>query len=264
MVVKKTFNPALDLIRTVAIVFVISQHFMLNTHFFQEQNDGVSLFIQRCLLPLFSIATPLFMILTGYLNTTKEINRKYYRGFAKIAFSIFFFVLIWIGFRLWVLKEYFNILKLFADVTSLNIIRYSWYIKMYIGLFLLMPFLNVLWKNIEKKEKELLICSLAIITFIPSWVNRGNLEIIPSYWSVCYPIAYYYIGSYLKEYTVRINPNLHLVILCIFITNGLVNSLLANGYFSLYGGPDSIFTMIIAVFIFQALNRFDHCCPIKI
>ena len=56
----------LDLVRTLAILFVISGHFIsLNTPFRQTIFEGVSMFIQGSANPLFATGVPLFIMLTG-------------------------------------------------------------------------------------------------------------------------------------------------------------------------------------------------------
>ena len=95
--------------------------------------------------------------------------------------------------------------------------QYSWYVNMYIGLYLLLPFLNLLWNNIEDKSGHfILVVILVIMTIAPSVFNIYNLEeagmlvrpyltatynrIIPDWWMGIYPITYYYIGAYIKHH----------------------------------------------------------------
>lgn len=78
-----TYNPALDLIRSVAILFVMSQHFMLNSHFWNASFDGLSMYLQGFFLIIFQVAVPLFLFLTGYLNCNKSLDNKYFLGGKK-------------------------------------------------------------------------------------------------------------------------------------------------------------------------------------
>ncbi len=55
----------LDLVRSLAILFVIAGHFALNTPFRQTVFEGVSMFIQGSALALFATGVPLFIMLTG-------------------------------------------------------------------------------------------------------------------------------------------------------------------------------------------------------
>ena len=86
---------------------------------------------------------------------------------------------------------------------------YSWYIEMYIGLFPLIPFLNILWTNLKIREKKIFIFSLLFLTAVPSLLNCWNLlgeshlisvnPIVPDYWEILYPFTYYYLGAYMRE-----------------------------------------------------------------
>ena len=70
----------LDIVRAVAILFVISVHFLLNTNFYQmPQKDGYGMIVLSFLRHLLLICVPLFIILTGYLNRNKEPNKEYYK-----------------------------------------------------------------------------------------------------------------------------------------------------------------------------------------
>ena len=75
---------------------------------------------------------------------------------------------------------------------------------MYIGLFLLMPLINTGYNHFKtKKEKTYLIVIFYLICFIPSIINTGN-KYMPDYWKNFYPIAYYVIGMYLKEFPLKL------------------------------------------------------------
>ncbi|WP_241147744.1 acyltransferase family protein [Barnesiella sp. An55] len=81
----------LDLIRSFAILFVIAGHFfVLNTPFRSTTFGGFSMFIQALFNPLFQTGVPLFLLLTGYLNTNKTVSKQYYKGGAKTDFDIDF------------------------------------------------------------------------------------------------------------------------------------------------------------------------------
>lgn len=101
-----------------------------------------------------------------------------------------------------------------------TLIPYAWYVEMYVGLFLLIPFLNILYRGIEtKKLKNILIFSILILTALTSvtnifqfnsyWIlhpisSEDYTEIVPNYWLSIYPITYYFIGCYIKEFKFKI------------------------------------------------------------
>lgn len=82
----------LDIIRSLAILFVIAGHFfVLHTPFRSTNFEGLSLFLQAGIIPLFQTGVPLFIMLTGYLNTNKVSEKKYYRGIWKVLIAYVFF-----------------------------------------------------------------------------------------------------------------------------------------------------------------------------
>lgn len=64
IIMDKNFRlPGLDIVRSLAILFVITGHFFLNTDFFKSSYSGVNLFIQSVCLTLFwSCSTPVSFV----------------------------------------------------------------------------------------------------------------------------------------------------------------------------------------------------------
>lgn len=90
----------LDIIRSIAIFFVISGHFfLLNTPFREVPFEGLSMFIQATFLSLFLVGVPLFVTLTGYLNINRDCSWKYYKNIKKVLYSYLLFSIITIFFR---------------------------------------------------------------------------------------------------------------------------------------------------------------------
>ncbi len=87
---------------------------------------------------------------------------------------------------------------------------------MYLGLVMLMPFLNVLWHQIDSKEGQLaLVVVLVVMTVLPSvfnvyvfktpgaflqpWTEIQYFRIVLDHWTDLYPITFYYIGAYIRR-----------------------------------------------------------------
>lgn len=139
---------------------------------------------------------------------------------------------------------------------------YAWYIEMWIGLFLLIPFLNILYNGIgNKRHKQLLISTLAVMTFLPIFTNRYDQHILPAFWTSIYPLSFYYIGSYIREYRPEINKWFGLgIILAIGALPGIFTMLAAPGHSQIHilGDCFGIFGAIEAVLIFIIL--YDLNC----
>ena len=159
------------------------------------------------------IAVPLFLILTGYLNNKKEISKKYYKGIIPLVISYIFISVLEIVATAFFENKTINLKTATIGILNFSANSYAWYFEMYIGLFLLIPFLNKLYDSLKNvKEKYILIGSLAFLTFIPQVVktfkcNDNWLDITPDYWQIIYPITYFYIGKLIKE----LKPNLKIL-----------------------------------------------------
>ena len=73
----KTRNINCDFLRIIALLFVISVHSLLYIGFYDTVNDGPTMILLNIARCLFITCVPIFMILSGYLMSKKEFNRKY-------------------------------------------------------------------------------------------------------------------------------------------------------------------------------------------
>lgn len=258
----------LDIVRTIAIFFVISVHYFKNTIFYNIPTTGKTMGILLSFRWLFYTCVPLFLLLTGYLSRNKEPNKKYYLGLKKVLTSYFFISVICILIRIFYFGEKRRILYWLISPFNFTADGYAWYIEMYIGLFLLAPFLNILYKGLETKgKKQYLIIVLLLITGVPAIFNNYNIlgltkvEVYPNWWLNLYPITYYFIGSYISEYQPKVNKKLSVfyILLVLLIQTSCYYLLLDGNKFSwdIYGGYGSILTVILTVLIFLSLYSID-------
>ncbi len=250
----------LDIVRAIAVMFVVAVHFLLNTKYYQMPLDGYGMIILTALRHLFLTCVPLFLLLTGYLNTNKELNKKYYKGIKKVLISFFFISIITIICRQYFLGEEKTLLRWIYELLTFTANPYSWYIELYIGLFLIIPFLNILYKSLEtKNKKKLLIATLLILTTIPTIVNgiyliKQTVWPIPDWWTNMWPITYYFIGSYIKEHQPKISfkKGLCYILLVLLIHTSVTWVLYGDKTFSRHylGENWNILTLILSVLLF--------------
>ena len=104
------------------------------------------------------ISVPLFLLLTGYLMRKKELSKKYYSGIKKTLSIYILASLACLIYKVLFLNMNYSLFGIIKDILGFSLAKYSWYIEMYIGLFLLIPFLNLIYNNLKtKKEKQTLI-----------------------------------------------------------------------------------------------------------
>ncbi len=256
-----------DIVRSFAILFVILIHsteiFGVSGMFFNSVGGYFSLFA-RCFAV---ICVPLFLLLTGYLQCNKKLSKSFYKGIIPVLTGYIFISVI----TLLYLPEhrkptFFGGIKGILDFSANP---YSWYVEMYIGLFLLIPFLNLIYSNLKlKKHKLLLIGTLVFITGITDFImslskEQSKMLITLDYWKNFYPISYYFIGCYIREYQPKINKKLHFGALI------LVPALISGGIFLAFRGSHlmswtlSGWTNITIVFLSVSFFLFFYDIDIK-
>lgn len=125
---------------------------------------------------------------------------------------------------------------------------------MYLGLFLLIPFINLVYNNLNnKKQKQILILTMLALTSFQGIFNIKYI-LIPDWWISIYPLTYYFIGCYLKEYKVNINKYLNIsLFIIVLIISSLINIHFSNGnefVWGIYNDWGSIFNVLTSVLVF--------------
>ena len=277
---------ALDITRICALLSVISIHFFLNTGYYNEPMLGKSMILFTVLRTAFSACVPLFLLLTGYLQNKKTFSGKYYLGIVKTLGTHALISLACMLYKSAVHGVEYSPKGVLFGVLDFTGANYSWYIEMYIGLFLLIPFLNAMYHGLQTRRAKLaLIVTMLALTSLPSVVNIYNFSVdgwfatpylsveyqklIPDFWNVLYPITYYFIGAYLKEYPIRINRWLNLLYIAAAVVGfGLFNYYRSWGGFYSWGAYQDWFglpTVVLAVLIFVFLSsRNTEKAPILV
>lgn len=236
---KKERNCSLDLLRIIATFSVISIHFLRNTEFYDEPIKSEGMYSMTLLRTFTGICVPLFIVLTGYLMRKKEFSKKYYAGIKKTLFVYLIACIVTIIFRIVKFGEVLTFGDSLLAILGFNAAYYSWYIEMYIGLFLLIPFLNSAYNGLkDKKGKKALVITTFCMMILPNILNIYNFKLegwwetpilskeysklLPAWWTAAYPLAYYFLGCYLSEFKPKMNRvlNIALTVASCFIFSG--------------------------------------------
>ena len=251
----------LDLLRSLAIFSVIGVHFFLNTPFAKTPFVGSSMFLQGIVQHLMGVGVPLFLLLTGYLNINKKLSRSYSRGLVRVLSAYLLYSRFTIVFRIGYLGEEYSVQFWIHSILKFSAIGYAWYIEMWIGLFLLTPFLNVLYKNLSsRREKQVLIVTLVMLSLMAKFANRYDLHVGPGFWESIYPLAYYFAGAYIREYKPRISIVKGLtVIIGLSLLNPLFNTFFMGNSKMVYpfGNSDTPLYFVLSLCVFLLLYQRD-------
>lgn len=236
----------IDIVRSIAVIFVISVHFFLGCQYYNMPLVGKSMFVMTWMRWLFLCCVPLFMMLTGFLKKNKTVDWKHYRTLKPILASYLIILVL----KLIIDRYYHGIsITLSQAIKSIISFEYAWYINMYIGIFILIPFLNIMWNQLDKNKKEILLISLISLTALSTVTNN----MISNYWQSIYPITYYYLGCYLKDHEVRINKviNVSSILILVTLQAILTYGACGGGYFdwNLFGGYNCSYNGLVTIFL---------------
>ena len=217
---KTQHDIGLDICRIVAFIFVPCVHFFLNSGFYEQPVCGWRMFLMVLLRTVFTICVPMFMLLTGYLMSDRDIDISpkplvcYYKRLIPLYLSYVFASVLITLYQSAALNEPFAVKDAVKNILAYS--QYSWYVKMYLGFALLIPFLNLIWKGIKSKSGAIcLLAVLSVLTVLPSvfnvfdlktpwtlikpWLATSYTSVVPDWWTFLYPLTYYFFGAYLKR-----------------------------------------------------------------
>ncbi len=183
--------PGLDLLRCLGLLFVISVHFFLYNGFYYEPQVGTAMWAADSFRWLFYGCNGIFMMLTGYLMSQKEMTSRYYLRLIPILISYTLTCLISYPIRHFLQGEVLPLSEWIHNYFSFS--NYAWYVEMYIGLILFSPVLNLSLRHMQTQRE--LIGFAVIMLLLTAFPNITGLDILPDYWTSLYPITYYVIGA---------------------------------------------------------------------
>ena len=206
----------IDIIKALAIVFVISIHSLFHVGFYETAMSGMPMLILTVLRTYWVTCVPLFLIATGWLQGDKMPNKKHYLGLIRV---LVLYLICGVICQVFIVSlniskgVYPSIIGILCSFSNFTAAPYGWYIGMFVGLYLLLPFVNILWKQITIRQQQILMLSLVILTILPNTLNSFNFEshliinsskdsytaIADSFWVSLYPLTYYCVGMYMRE-----------------------------------------------------------------
>lgn len=254
--IEENRNYALDVIRALAITLVLTIH-----AFSFKASEGASV-LQEGILCLAKMAVPLFLLLTGYLNCKKTVEDYYVRGKWKGCFRVLL-AYIALGSLCYIgsvcMGREAGVVDYIKQTLAFKLTPYGWYIEMWVGLFFLTPFLNIIFNNLDKKSENLLLVSLLLLSSIALFVNRNGNTILPSFWMSLWPVTLYFLGAYLSHNPIKVRKRvLFIVLLVVAFGEPLLNIIVhSKTYLYFWGGQDGIIYLISAFVVFAFI--LDKC-----
>ena len=226
-------------------------------------------FIANMARPLFMTCVPLFAVLTGYLKCGKKWSGSYYRSLIPIVISWVLISGIHLVYKIVHLHQHATVGEWIVQFLGFKLADYSWYVGMYMGLFLLSPIINLAWNALKTRKGHLaLVWTFVAVSFIPATINGigamlgAEENLLPAYFTQVYYIGYYVIGCYIKTYRPRPNRILcGVVIILVCSLHAILNMLTRDdpeefytGYSASYSHP---FIVILVICVFLILYQVE-------
>lgn len=275
---KTVRNPSLDVLRIIAFLLVVSVHFFTLSDYNKMAVGGPMMLLMSMVYSIAVCCVPLFIMLTGYLQTNKTVSKKYYFGVVRPLVT---YILAGSACLLFKIVKYgypTNILSNIRQILDFTASDYGWYMEMYFGLFIMIPFLNAAYHGMKNhRQKLLLVATFLVLTSLPAILNTFNFvsegwwsmpssdssynKLIPGWWTTVYPITYYFIGCYLREFPLKLKGwvNLLLLAAAAALCGAYYFYRLRGGAF-FYGAfltNGSLTVIIVAVLLFSLIAERD-------
>lgn len=243
----------IDLLKCIAILCIPVQHFFtLQTNFRKVEFDTLSLFLQSVTMELAFIGVPLFIAITGYLNKQTIPTFNYYKNSLKVLVPYILISILYLFYRNYFLNEGISFRHGIGMILRFNAIPYAWYIEMWIGLYLLAPFLNILAEAISKRSLSLvLITTIYFMGYLPITLNRDGFYLLPAYWAAIAPLTCYFIGVHIRKYGSNVSKTNLIIFISFAITiEPIVNMIFFHGlpYRFIFGQYLFIIPAMAAIF----------------
>lgn len=225
---KNSRHSKFELLRIVSMFLIILYHFIYHGNLIENCQNKITYFILIFIEYLTIIHVNSFILVSGYFQSTCKIKQS--KIWQLINSSLFYRITIASIFSIcgMIVLTKVNIIHI---LFPLNLNEYL-FIKFYIFLYCLTPFINKLIDNMTKKEFKKLIITLFIIFSILPYITGGKAFDNSGY--TLYNFVFlYFLGAYLRKYPLNNFNKLktscikkRIVLLNLFIICALLNTVI--------------------------------------
>ncbi|MGM9600438.1 MAG: acyltransferase [Faecousia sp.] len=249
-------EPGLDLLRCIAFLFVVTFHSFLNNGYYFEPQVGFCMWLAGSFRWLSVSCIGLFLMLTGYLKSGRTDVRDCYRGLVPVLLGYLLAAVISIPIRHFAFGDVQTFSTWLNRLFSFSAVYYGWYVEMYIGLVLLIPFVNLALERL--RDTKALLGFGTVMLIMTALPGATPWTVFPDYWRSVYPLTYYILGAIVRRIQPKLSPwigiagaimmSAMLGAATMLSTDGRLNEALTWEF------PD-LWIVCIAVYLFIALYR---------
>jgi hypothetical protein len=250
----KQRNSNLELMRIVLMIMIIAHHYVVNSGL-TKLFDFNQITVNMVFLQFFGMAGKMgintFLLITGYFMVDSEFKlSKWFR----IWFEVMFYNLV-ISFCLFFGGYRFSLKNIIESVLPMTYGVQSYFTGTFLYLFLLIPFLNILIKNLSKNQYRTLLCLLLFLyTIISTFAFHNTFSELGWYCTV------YFIAAYLRYYPVKKLENFWGMIFFLSMAITMASILVVDyigsrfgfyGYYHMINNAQKLFAVTGAVSMFM-------------
>lgn len=227
---KKVRESNFELMRIISMFFIVIYHFLVvSGGQLINHTTGFTQMFCELLSLLIIVHVNSFVLISGYFQYNKKTSLKKVTNL--ITMALFYSIVIALIFDITGLANttFLGFIKVFSPIEFPNL----WFLIMYIALYLLAPYLNILIEKLNQTEhRKLLILLFIMFSIIPLLTYQNTFS--NDGFTIIHFIFLYLLGAYLKKYP--ISQNIHfknysskkktIIFSTLFLILGFINFLL--------------------------------------
>lgn len=187
----------IELLRNISMFMVLAIHLFTKTSVLWEMNPKQPVYgISWFLYGLCMTGVNCYVIISGYFLSDSNFRLG---KLLKIYVQVWFYSVIisLIAKFILGLEMESGWLAVFLPITN----REYWFATVYLGLYCLMPFLNILVKTLTQKQFQSLLAVLCVLfSIIPTFFHADNWLEDGGAYGIVWFIFLYFVGAYIKMY----------------------------------------------------------------
>lgn len=200
---KKVRESNFELMRIISMFFIVIYHMLVvSGGQLINHTSGFTQMFCEILSLLIIVHVNSFVLISGYFQYDRKTSFK--KVAHLISMTLFYSIIIALIFDVTGLVDIdlLGFVKVFSPLEFPNL----WFLVMYIALYLLTPYINILIKKLSQKEhRKLLILSFVMFSIIPAITYQSTFR--NDGFTLIQFIFLYMLGAYLKKYP--ISENIH-------------------------------------------------------
>ena len=262
-VVKKERMSNFELMRIISMFMIVVWHFIMHSNLLLRTSGALNLFLNLIYIA-FSVHVNSFVLVSGYFQYNKSIKlNKFFSLFTTTWFYKAIYALIFTLSGIIVMNKLDLFLFLQPVNYSYSYGTFYWFINTYLVLYLLIPFFNIMIKNMSQKSHRYFVIILFVLFSLIPWITR-NQVLSNDGATILNFILLYFLGSYLGKYKIKENYHFkiysnnkrQLIIFFLLVFSILVSFSLKplSTYFS---GFDNSFLRFISEVMASSLTSFS-------